>query len=202
MKDNGDKTHRLWYELSPNSTVFDVGGYEGQWASDIFAMYCCSIYVFEPVARFATNIQKRFSRNPKITVYPFGLASETRKARISCEQDSSSVYKSGRKSEAVDLRKASDFIEQNNIEAIDLMKINIEGGEYELLDHLVEDDLVKRIMNIQVQFHDFVPNAQARMQAIQTQLAKTHHPTYQYPFVWENWRLRDVEKPKIEERAP
>src|SRR5438477_4586077 len=38
---NGDRTLRLSYDLSENDVVFDVGGYEGQWASDIYAMYGC-----------------------------------------------------------------------------------------------------------------------------------------------------------------
>ena len=40
FKDNGDKTHRLNYNLNEKSIVFDLGGYEGQWASDIFSKYC------------------------------------------------------------------------------------------------------------------------------------------------------------------
>ena len=36
LADNGDKTYRLDYNLNENSVVFDLGGYEGQWASDIF----------------------------------------------------------------------------------------------------------------------------------------------------------------------
>ena len=44
--DNGDKTHRLNYDLDENAIVFDLGGYEGQWSSDIFSKYCCHIYIF------------------------------------------------------------------------------------------------------------------------------------------------------------
>ena len=72
--------------------------------------------------------------------------------------------------------------------SIDLMKINIEGAEYDLLEHLIENKFVENIKDIQVQFHDFVPNAEARMKNIQAGLSKTHYLTYQYPFVWENWR--------------
>jgi len=71
------------------------------------------------------------------------------------------------------------------------MKINIEGSEYDLLEHLLETNYVKIIKNIQVQFHDFVPNAEKRMKRIQEKLQKTHYLTYQYPFVWENWRIKN-----------
>ena len=37
IKHQGDKTHRLNYDLNEHSLVFDIGGYEGQWANDIFS---------------------------------------------------------------------------------------------------------------------------------------------------------------------
>ena len=70
------------------------------------------------------------------------------------------------------------------------MKINIEGAEYDLLEHLIDTGLISNIHNIQVQFHDFVSNAEQRMIMLQKELEKTHGLTYQYPFVWENWRVK------------
>lgn len=71
------------------------------------------------------------------------------------------------------------------------MKINIEGGEYELIEHFIESEFVKEIRDIQVQFHDFIPDAGVRMKKIQEELKNTHFLTYQYEFVWENWRRKD-----------
>lgn len=187
----GDMTLRLEYNLSSNSTVFDLGGYEGQWASDIYSMYGCRIFVFEPVPAFAERIARRFRRNAQIRVFAFGLADQTEMGRIGLAADGSSLYKAG--ADAIDIRLVSitEFLRQEFVEEIDLMKINIEGGEYKLLEHLVNEGIVMRIRNIQVQFHDFVPDAEARMLAIQGKLAVTHETTYQFPFVWENWRLRE-----------
>ncbi|MDA8326743.1 MAG: hypothetical protein M0033_11065, partial [Nitrospiraceae bacterium] len=61
---------------------------------------------------------------------------------------------------------------------------------YDLLDHLIETGVVNQIGNIQVQFHDFAPNAESRMSDIQRKLALTHKLTYQYRFVWENWERK------------
>lgn len=79
---NGDQTLRLDYNLDESSVVFDLGGYEGQWASEIFARYCCSIHVFEPVAAFAGNIERRFAKNKHITVHRFGLAEARKTVQI------------------------------------------------------------------------------------------------------------------------
>lgn len=185
---NGDKTLRLTYDLCEDSTVFDLGGYEGQWASDIYAMYRCSIYVFEPVEEFAKKIQKRFERNDNIHVHQIGLSGVGRSTRVYLNRDSTSAFKQTPQCREINLVRADDFLVTHKIDKIDLMKINIEGGEYDLLDHLLETGWIKRIRDIQVQFHDFVPDAEPRMKRIQIGLSRTHTLTYQYPFVWENWR--------------
>lgn len=189
FKINGDKTLRLDYELDSFSIVVDVGGYEGQWSSDIFSKYCCSIFIFEPVEKFYEEISSRFKYNNKIKVYKAGLSSEDKDIKISLLNDSSSLFKSDENTENIKILDASIFFIKNNIKNIDLIKINIEGSEYELLENLISNDIIKNIHNIQVQFHDFVPNAKERMEKIQTELLKTHHLTYQYEFVWENWEI-------------
>ncbi len=190
FKDQGDSTLRLNYELDAGSLVFDLGGYRGQWTSDIFSMYCCTIHVFEPVIEFADRIEQRFFRNEKIFVHKFGLSNKNQKVQLAVSETSSSLYKQGNDMREVRLVRAIDFMQENYTQKIDLMKINIEGGEYDLLEHLIDSGFVKTIKNIQVQFHDFVPEAERRMPMIQSELKKTHCLTYQYPFVWENWRLK------------
>jgi FkbM family methyltransferase len=190
FKAQGDKTYRLNYDLDENSLVLDIGGYEGQWASDIYSRYCCTIQVFEPVEEYANQLESRFAKNPKIIVHRFGLSSQSLRTKMSVNLDSSSVFKNGRKLQEIQLIKAVDFFKNYKMEKIDLMKINIEGGEYDLLEHLIESKFVQHINNIQVQFHDFIPNAEIKMKKIQKKLSRTHYLTYQYTFVWENWKLK------------
>jgi FkbM family methyltransferase len=188
---NGDKTHRINYNLNETSLVFDMGGYEGQWTSDIYSRYLCEVFIFEPNLSFSKNIELRFDRNPKIKVFSFGLSDTTREEFINVSADATSIYKSGGKTERISLVQASEFFMNNGITRIDLMKINIEGGEYDLLDHLIESDLIKIIDNIQVQFHWFFPDAENRMKKIQSNLGLTHYQTYEYKYVWENWKRKN-----------
>lgn len=190
--DKGDKTLRLDYPLNENSVVFDLGGYEGQWASDIFSKYCCFIHVFEPVEKFANQIEHRFAKNKKIFVHQFGLSDADKKLEIFIDGDRSSSFKTkDNNGQYIEIIRAMDFVRKHEISIVHLMKINIEGGEYDLLEHLLESGFISNITNIQVQFHDFVPNAEERMNKIQHELSKTHFLTYQYPFVWENWQKND-----------
>ncbi|HDL01458.1 MAG TPA: FkbM family methyltransferase, partial [candidate division Zixibacteria bacterium] len=187
--DNGEKGLRLDYDLDSNSIVFDLGSHEGQWASDIFSKYLCTVYCFEPVSSFVEYSTKRFAKNDKVVIHRFGLSNDNKVIKISHCGTASSIYQ-GDGIEEADLVKATNFMTQNNISRIDLMKINIEGGEYDLLDHLLDSGFIKKIANLQIQFHDFVPNAKQRKEDIKKRLEKTHLLTYQYEFIWENWRLR------------
>lgn len=191
FKVNGDKTLRLDYDLNKDSIVFDLGGYEGQWTSDVFSRYLSNIFVFEPYKPFAQNIENRFRRNSKIKIFNFGLSDKTTENFINVDDDASSIFRTGSKSERISLIRASEFILENRISGIDLMKINIEGGEYDLLDHLIESGIIKIIDNIQVQFHWFIQDAEDRMEKIHSFLKLTHYPTYEYKYVWENWKRKD-----------
>lgn len=186
--EEGDRTHRLDYNLNENSIVFDLGGYQGQWSSDIFSKYSCTVFIFEPFEKYSENIKQRFQSNNRIKTFPFGLAEKNKIEKLSILADGSSMFRAGTDAAEIKLVEAKEFIQQNNILKIDLMKINIEGGEYDLLNHLIATDLVKNIQNIQVQFHDVFPDAEARMKDIQNELSKTHLLTYQYKFMWENWQ--------------
>lgn len=188
FRDDGDRTLRLNYDLDARSVVFDLGGYQGQWASDIFSKYCCEIHVFEPVPEFAENIRRRFARNSRIQVHEFGLGNQRANIELKIASDGSSVFRERGRPVTIQLDDALEFIRQTGISCVDLMKINIEGGEYDLLDYLIDNGFVRNIGNLQIQFHDFVPDAERRMQRIREALSITHRPTYQYDFVWENWQ--------------
>ena len=185
----GDSTN-LDCGLDENSVVFDVGGYEGQWASDIYSKFNSKIYVFEPVQNFADNIEKRFSKNNKIVINKFGLSDKTEMSQISLKDDSSStINKKADDTTEIKLVDIIDFTKQNNITNIDLIKINIEGGEYALLNRLIGSGYIKNVKYILVQFHNFYPNAKTEMEKIRKELEKTHSPIYQFEFIWELWKL-------------
>lgn len=185
----GDKTLRLNYRLDSNSLVFDVGGYKGEWSEEIIKKYDCHIFIFEPVPEYYEIIRQKFENNHKIHAFNLALGSSDKRSKIGILKDSSSAYKISDDQIEICSADIVDFLNKNNINKIDLMKINIEGGEYELLEHLINNNLINRIQNIQVQFHDFLPNAKQRMNLIQKNLEMTHHLTYCYPFVWESWEI-------------
>ncbi|WP_447860120.1 FkbM family methyltransferase [Nitrospira calida] len=181
---------RYEYDIGENSLVLDVGSYDGQWASDIFSRYCCRMILFEPVRVFAEALARRFARNPLIEVNGFGLGGYTRMEMIAILGSGSSVVRRPRSArlEEVSIVDMWEWWRKQGIAEVHLMKINIEGGEYELLDRMIETGLVTRVRDIQVQFHRIDSSSERRMKNIQSLLARTHRLTWQYEWVWESWR--------------
>jgi FkbM family methyltransferase len=174
--------------LAHGEVVIDLGGYQGQWASDLYARYRPKVYVFEPVPHFAELIRERFRGNGEIHLVQAAAGAADGRMEISVAADASSAF--GHSHAMVEVR-VLDFVawwRSEGFAEIALLKINIEGGEYALLEHLIDTGAIRQVRDIQVQFHNFVPNAEAWMLAIQEKLARTHQRTYEFKFVWENWR--------------
>lgn len=193
----GDESLRLNYDLNSNSIVFDIGGFEGNWAAEIHARYGASVLVFEPYMSFYSKLESRFLRNPKIKTFPFGLGSANTEVTFYGGGDRSSVFKmtdialDDDKGVQVQIVDIAEFIENNQFKNIDLIKLNIEGGEYDLLERLIEKKILNIFQNLQIQFHDIDESSASRMSSIQHELSKTHQLTYQYEFIWENWVKKD-----------
>lgn len=191
-RDKGDDVLRLQYALNAESIVVDAGGYKGQWTSDIHGRFRCHVHVFEPIPQFATHLEWRFEQNPRIIVHDVGLSGADEQAVFSVADDSTSRYRSSATSVSVRLVDAAKFLSGLGLERIDLMKINIEGAEYELLENLARTGYIASIAEIQVQFHDIFPDSAARLTRARATLAQTHSPRYQYDFVWESWYRKDA----------
>jgi hypothetical protein len=99
-------------------------------------------------------------------------------------RNASSVFSSTGKPEPIMLIDIKDFCKEHRIYRINLLKINIEGGEFDLLDRILETGIIHYIDNLQIQFHHFVANAEERRRSIRKRLGVTHRLTYDYMFVW------------------
>ena len=190
VKDKGDDTLRLDYNLDENSIVFDIGGYKGEFAEKIFNKYKSTIYIFEPVKSFFHVLENKFKDNPKIKIFNFGLSDKSEKMIINLSNDGSSVYGNGNETETIYLNSIVEFLKEKKINKINLLKINIEGGEFQMLPTLLDTPYINNIENLQIQFHNFIDNAENMREKIRRQLAQTHELTYDYYFVWENWTLK------------
>jgi len=187
---DGDNTHRINYDLDENSIVFDLGGYHGEWANKIYQKYNCFIHIFEPIPQLYANICDKFKGNEKIKVYNFGMSDVNKLLNITLSNDGSSFYLDGSNQVECKVTSITEFIKENNFQKVNLMKINIEGDEFPVMKSLLDNNMVTIFDDIQVQFHDFYPNSVDLRKEIHNKISETHELTYNYEFVWENWRKK------------
>lgn len=192
FKDKGDETLRLDYALTPDSVVFDLGGYKGDFAFEIHQRYSCRVFVFEPVKRYHLACLERFKGNDKIVCLNYGLADADGSFRISDEDDGSSITKTDARSqsEEVFVKRFDEQMKLLQVAHIDLLKINVEGAEFLILPHVIAQGLMPKIEHLQVQFHSFYPGAKVLRDEIRRRLAETHEEKWNYTFVWESWSRR------------
>ena len=179
---------RYNYKLNEASMVIDLGGYSGTWSRNIIEKYNCNVHIFEPFPRWYKHCTDLFKENHKVKVFQQGASNKNELAQLFDGGQGASLHLTAPNSEKIQLIDFAEYI--STIEKVDLLKINIEGEEYAVLDTLYKNNMLTRIDNIQIQTHPFVKKARAKYMKMDYQLNTTHKKTYFYPWIWENWKLR------------
>lgn len=187
-RDRGERLRYEFPELTAQSIVLDVGGFEGAWAEQIAARYGCTVHVFEPHPDYAARLSEKFAGNARVHVHAVALASADGVLRLGTLGDASSAFRES--AEYVECRavEASRYLKEAGVTQVALAKINTEGGEYDLLPHLIRSGAIASIGILQVQFHRLTDQSPRERDAIREALSATHKETWCYPFVWEEWR--------------
>jgi FkbM family methyltransferase len=182
--------------FTPRDVILDVGGYTGDWAAQMRSRYDAFIHVFEPNPHQFEILRCHLSGDPKITLQRYGLGGNDSTERMSMAGMASSVYDdspfdaAASDHQEIQLRDVKTVFQELGLDEVALLKINIEGGEYDLLDRLIAQELHTRCRHIRVQFHEWYEDAHWRRKRIVARLARTHEPEWSYPFVWESWRRK------------
>ena len=171
---------RYEYDLKPDDVVIDLGAYRGEWAQEIRARYGCCVIAVEPT----DSIDGWQCETIKKAAWIFDgrLRFGGAYYYTSAFEDQTHEY------ECFDVNSLLSRFDE-----IALLKMNVEGAEYDLLTHMYQGDMLRRIKDLQVQFHLVEgEDSLMRYEVISELLNETHSLTrFEYPFCWENWG-RDV----------
>lgn len=184
-RQGGDALTTVGLPVTSSSVVIDAGGYRGTWTDEMLCLYSPKVVVVEAHPGFSGSLEERYRNNDRVRVIHGALGGREGEIDIFDSADgTSAVRKSG---EPIRVRKVSIGSVMEDLDAVACMKINIEGGEYEVLDELIESGAIGKLGSLVVQFHDFFPDASARRASICARLEKTHRRVFDFPFVWERW---------------
>jgi FkbM family methyltransferase len=192
---------RYTYDLNKDSVVLDFGGFTGGFAEKITSKYGCKVYIYEAVNRYYQQIVNK--NNPNLIPFNCGVSTLNGKTHIHvCDEgsaignyaeqkkknDKNSSYQSNvakfahEPLEEIVVRDVVQIL--NEYDRVDLLKINIEGIEYEILPRIISSGHINKIKHIQIQFHDFVNNGEFLHEHITTELKKSHNLVFESMWNW------------------
>ncbi|MBK7366201.1 MAG: hypothetical protein IPI97_14885 [Nitrosomonas sp.] len=186
---DGDNTLALDWPLTENSHVWEIGGFEGRWAQQIWDKFHCNITIFEPQMWAVAKMQKRFEGIEKINIRPYGLWIEDKFMPIgNFHTDGASIIKDDGREE----KRMGEFRRVSSVYygvEIDVCLMNIEGAEYELIPRIISTGMMKHFKNFWCQFHPTNANDTRHLDVFE-QMKTTHDMLWNcYPTAVA-WRKR------------
>ena len=186
--------------LTKDDWVIDAGGYRGEWTTGIQIRYGCHSEIFEPIPDFAAHCRDLYKHNSRVRVQQAALGGTSRNTKFSLSDNGTTEFMDTSRNRIVEAKVQSvkDVIDNLDADsiippgsgAIGLLKLNIEGGEYEVLESLLENKMINRIRCMLIQFHRQPEDWETRYTKIVDGLRRTHSQRWCYPMVWEKWLLR------------
>ena len=183
-------TNRVYSDLSltESSHVVLLGGYLGSSTLEYRGKFGCFVHVFEPIEDFVKVITKKFLDDTKVIIYPYAAARTEGVISLHVDGEKTGIYQS--LPEVLNVKSIDIAQFTRSLEQIDLFEINIEGGEYEVLERLIDAHEINRIPTILVQFHNYGLETEMMRAKVRLSLSETHLLVYSYDWVWERWDIR------------
>lgn len=173
--------------VGSSQRVLDGGGFRGEWTAEALWRFGCSSVVYEPVPEFARGLRERFACNDRVEIVEAALGGAAGEVEIGLAGDGSSAFRAGG---ATVRARVVDIAEACARDDLGCVKLNIEGGEYEVLERLAAADRLRGLGTLLIQFHELDAQSAGRRARAQEQLARTHRLRWDFPFVWERWDPR------------
>jgi FkbM family methyltransferase len=123
--------------------IFDIGAHHGETAIEFAQFYKNStIYSFEPVKQSFDLLEKNSKPYSNIKPFHLGIGSESEQREIHINEKYSTINSFleqtntslNNTSEITNVMSLDDFVNENNISEIDILKIDTEGWELNVLE--------------------------------------------------------------------
>ena len=160
--------------LDSDSICYCVGcGEDITFDLGLIEKFGCDVYAFDPTPRAADHVREVAGENDRYHFHEVGLWSQEDVLKFYAPRNPEHVSRS-----LLNLQKTQDYIslgvkrlssimQELGHERIDLLKIDIEGAEYKVVESIIEDGLDIRILCVEYDecFHPIDANFKDRIQA-------------------------------------
>ncbi|MGF1588174.1 MAG: FkbM family methyltransferase [Pleurocapsa sp.] len=160
--------------LDSNSICYCVGcGEDISFDLSLIDRFGCDVCAFDPTPRAIQHVQEVAGDIPQYRFFELGLWDKEDQLKFYVPQDSSHVSHSLLNLQqtkdyiCVPVNRLSNIMQEMGHAKIDLLKIDIEGAEYKVIESILEDQIEIKIICIEYDecFNPLDQNFQARIKA-------------------------------------
>ncbi len=178
------------------NVVLVFGGYKGDSVQGWLTRNpSATIHAYEPVPEYANVLRSRFLEQ-SVTVHTYGVGKKAGTRHFTLMKDATSGHpaiqgEQSDRNQTVPVRFES--VQEATSQwphTIDVVEINIEGGEYELLSSLHDGGVLSRMKHIFIQFHEVGKHTEELIEKSRRHLHSSHTQVWNYDMVWEYWRQK------------
>jgi FkbM family methyltransferase len=145
--------------IKASALVVDAGlGEDISFSQSLIAQYGCTVHGFDPTPRAIDYVERL--KQGKFTLHKFGLGASSRTERFFLPNESANVSGSiaqadhvGAQEIVVELLSLDAMLKQVGANAIALLKLDIEGAEYEIIDSPDFEKVAPCVDVICIEFH-------------------------------------------------
>ena len=145
--------------INNNSVILDIGANIGDVTNIIMKKYDPNIYCYEPNISCYNYMLKRFKKNSKIKIFNLAVSNFSGKTFLYFHKKATNITEFNERSslkkekDGLDINKKievncidiKEILEKHN--QIDLIKIDIEGSEYEVMPEIIKNkDKIKMVL--------------------------------------------------------
>lgn len=172
--------------LENQNVVLDIGANVGLWTKYILSKGAGKVYCFEPNLKAIEHLKSTLKQDPNTHVIEKAVYKEKATLQFHIDDSnslvSSLIPESGKSpSYNVDAITLEEAINLTGHQNIDLVKIDIEGAEFEIIENLSQE-ISDRINSFLIEFHDFYfDNGMHKVDLLEQKLKDLGFTTYRLP---------------------
>ena len=184
---------KLKFDIKLNQTglVLDMGAYLGEYTEVILQKNKqITFWLYEPIPEFFMVCTNKFKDKENIVVHQKAVSADGRNFQMQIDglrsRKESSIFFDSVTIESQSIQEIFDTVIE-----IELVKMNIEGMEYECLEQLIRTNSLVKARYLLIQFHNFEKDSHKRRDLIRKQMEIDFKNIYTFEWIWELWIRKD-----------
>lgn len=151
----------------------------------------CRVLAFEPLPTAYDTAIQRCASLKNVTILPLAVSAKDEVISLYPRGDATSqaISPTNDTQSLSVMALGIDHVFRDYISDFEdvVFEVNIEGGEYSVLQQLLDSVNILRLRTLLIQFHNVDESSELTRSSIRARLRRTHRETFCFDWVWERW---------------